>query len=155
MEITMNLFVAYIGIAVMIGLAGVGSAFGVTIAGNAALGAMKKNDKFGNFLVLTAMPGTQGLYGFAGYYMFQEMFPVLTPEIPGIQAAAILSSGIALGLVGLMSAIRQGQVCANGIVSIGQGYDVMGKTLVLAVFPELYAIVALAGTYLMANAVVG
>lgn len=155
MEITMNLFVAYVGIAVMIGLAGVGSAFGVTIAGNAALGAMKKNDKFGNFLVLTAMPGTQGLYGFAGYYMFQEMFPVLTPEITGIQAAAILSSGIALGLVGLMSAIRQGQVCANGIVSIGQGYDVMGKTLVLAVFPELYAIVALAGTYLMANAVVG
>ncbi len=153
MEITMNLFVAYIGIAVMIGLAGVGSAFGVTIAGNAALGAMKKNDKFGNFLVLTAMPGTQGLYGFAGYYMFQNMFPVLTPEITGIQAAAILSSGIALGLVGLMSAIRQGQVCANGIVSIGQGYDVMGKTLVLAVFPELYAIVALAGTYLMANAV--
>lgn len=153
MEITMNLFVAYIGIAVMIGLAGVGSAFGVTIAGNAALGAMKKNDKFGNFLVLTAMPGTQGLYGFAGYYMFQNMFPVLTPEITGIQAAAVLSSGIALGLVGLMSAIRQGQVCANGIVSIGQGYDVMGKTLVLAVFPELYAIVALAGTYLMANAV--
>ena len=153
MEITMNLFVAYVGIAVMIGLAGVGSAFGVTIAGNAALGAMKKNDKFGNFLVLTAMPGTQGLYGFAGYYMFQNMFPVLTPEITGIQAAAVLSSGIALGLVGLMSAIRQGQVCANGIVSIGQGYDVMGKTLVLAVFPELYAIVALAGTYLMANAV--
>ena len=155
MEITMNLFVAYIGIAVMIGLAGVGSAFGVTIAGNAALGAMKKNDKFGNFLVLTALPGTQGLYGFAGYYMFQNMFPVLTPEITGIQAAAILSSGIALGLVGLLSAIRQGQVCANGIVSIGQGFDVMGKTLVLAVFPELYAIVALAGTYLMANAVVG
>ena len=149
----MNLFVAYVGIAVMIGLAGVGSAFGVTIAGNAALGAMKKNDKFGNFLVLTAMPGTQGLYGFAGYYMFQNMFPVLTPEITGIQAAAILSSGIALGLVGLLSAIRQGQVCANGIVSIGQGYDVMGKTLVLAVFPELYAIVALAGTYLMADAV--
>ena len=81
------------------------------------------------------------------------MFPVLTPEITGIQAAAILSSGIALGLVGLLSAIRQGQVCANGIVSIGQGYDVMGKTLVLAVFPELYAIVALAGTYLMADAV--
>lgn len=153
MEITMNLFVAYVGIAVMIGLAGVGSAFGVTIAGNAALGAMKKNDKFGNFLVLTALPGTQGLYGFAGYYMFQNMFPVLTPEITGIQAAAILSSGIALGLVGLMSAIRQGQVCANGIVSIGQGFDVMGKTLVLAVFPELYAIVALAGTYLMADAV--
>ncbi len=154
MEITMNLLIAYIGIAIMVGLAGVGSAYGVTIAGNAALGAMKKNDKFGNFIVLTALPGTQGLYGFAGYYMFQNMFNVLTPEISGIQAAAVLSSGIAVGLVGLFSAIRQGQVCANGIVSIGQGYDVFGKTLVLAVFPELYAIVAVAVTYLMGGAIV-
>ena len=56
----MNLLIAYIGIAVMIGLSGIGSAYGVTIAGNAAIGALKKNDgAFGNFLVLTALPGTQ------------------------------------------------------------------------------------------------
>ena len=30
----MNLLIAYIGIAVMIGLSGIGSAYGVTIAGN-------------------------------------------------------------------------------------------------------------------------
>ena len=48
----MNLFIAYIGIAVMVGLSGIGSAYGVTIAGNAAIGALKKNDSaFGNFLV--------------------------------------------------------------------------------------------------------
>ena len=46
----MNLFIAYIGIAVMVGLSGIGSAYGVTIAGNAAIGALKKNDSaFGNF----------------------------------------------------------------------------------------------------------
>ena len=33
----MNLLIAYIGIAVMIGLSGIGSAYGVTIAGNAAM----------------------------------------------------------------------------------------------------------------------
>ena len=50
----MNLFIAYIGIAIMVGLSGIGSAYGVTIAGNAAIGALKKNDSaFGNFLVLT------------------------------------------------------------------------------------------------------
>ena len=71
----MNLFIAYIGIAIMVGLSGIGSAYGVTIAGNAAIGALKKNDSaFGNFLVLTALPGTQGLYGFAGYFMFQTIF---------------------------------------------------------------------------------
>ena len=59
----MNLFIAYIGIAIMVGLSGIGSAYGVTIAGNAAIGALKKNDSaFGNFLVLTALPGTQGLW---------------------------------------------------------------------------------------------
>ena len=141
----MNLFIAYIGIAVMVGLSGIGSAYGVTIAGNAAIGALKKNDSaFGNFLVLTALPGTQGLYGFAGYFMFQTIFGILTPEITAIQASAVLGAGIALGLVALFSAIRQGQVCANGIAAIGQGHNVFSNTLILAVFPELYAIVALA-----------
>ena len=148
----MNLLIAYIGIAVMIGLSGIGSAYGVTIAGNAAIGALKKNDgAFGNFLVLTALPGTQGLYGFA---VFQTIFGILTPEMTGIQAAAILGAGIALGLVALFSAIRQGQVCANGIAAIGQGHDVFSNTLILAVFPELYAIVALAATFLIGSALV-
>ncbi|NLH30168.1 MAG: V-type ATP synthase subunit K, partial [Bacteroidales bacterium] len=84
-----NLLLAYLGIGIMIALSGVGSAYGVTIAGNATIGALKKDSsKFGNFLVLTALPGTQGLYGFAGYFMFQNIFGVLTPEITSIQAAA-------------------------------------------------------------------
>ncbi|MDO4950256.1 MAG: V-type ATP synthase subunit K, partial [Bacteroidales bacterium] len=91
-------------------------------------------------------------YGFAGYFMFQSIFSVLTPEITAMQAAAVFGSGLAMGIVGLLSAIRQGQVCANGIVAIGQGHDVFGKTLIFAVFPELYAIVALAGVFLMGSA---
>jgi V/A-type H+-transporting ATPase subunit K len=149
-----NLIIAYTGIAIMLTLAGIGSAYGVTIVGNAAIGAAKKVDgKFGNFLVLTALPGTQGLYGFAGYFMFQSIFNILTPEITAIQAWATLASGIALGFVGLFTAIRQGQVCANGVVSIGQGHDAFSNTLILAVFPELYAIVALAAAFLMGSAV--
>ena len=90
----MNLFIAYIGIAVMVGLSGIGSAYGVTIAGNAAIGALKKNDSaFGNFLVLTALPGTQGLYGFAGYFMFQTIFGILTPQITAIQACCRFGCG--------------------------------------------------------------
>jgi V/A-type H+-transporting ATPase subunit K len=149
-----NLLIAYIGIGIMIALSGIGSAYGVTIAGNAAIGALKKDSsKFGNFLVLTALPGTQGLYGFAGYFMFQSIFNVLIPEISAIQSAAVLAGGLALGLIGLFSAIRQGQVCANGIAAIGQGHNVFGNTLILAVFPELYAIVALAGVFLIGTAV--
>ena len=138
---------AYIGIGIMVGLAGIGSAFGVTITGNAAIGAMKKNpDAFGNYMVLSALPGTQGLYGFLGYFLLMQH---LVAGITMFQAAAIFGAGIALGSVGLLSSIRQAQVCANGIAGIGSGYDVFGKTLILAVFPELYAIVALAATFLI------
>jgi V/A-type H+/Na+-transporting ATPase subunit K len=144
---------AYIGIGLMVGLAGVGSAYGTTIAGNAAVGAMKKNgEAFGNYIMLTALPGSQGLYGFAGYFLLNN-FGLLQPGINWAVAASVFGAGLALGLVGLLSAIRQGQVCANGIAAIGSGYDVAGKTLILAVFPELYAIIALAATFLIGNAV--
>lgn len=141
------IILAYIGIGIMVGLAGIGSAYGVSIGGNASIGAMKKNsDAFGNYLVLSALPGTQGLYGFMGYFILQG---TLTAQITWLEAAAIFGAGLALGFVGLLSAIRQGQVCANGIAGIGDGYDVFGNTLILAVFPELYAIVAFAATFLI------
>ena len=144
-----------IGIGLMVGLAGVGSAYGTTIAGNAAVGSMKKNSEaFGSYILLTALPGSQGLYGFAGYFLLNG-FGLLTASIGWGEAAAVFGAGFALGLVGLLSAIRQGQVCANGIAAIGSGYDVAGKTLILAVFPELYAIIALAATFLIGSAVAG
>jgi V/A-type H+-transporting ATPase subunit K len=144
---------AYIGIGLMVGLSGVGSAYGTTIAGNASVGAMKKNgEAFGNYIMLTALPGSQGLYGFAGYFLL-DSFGLLETTIGWGVAASVFGAGLALGLVGLLSAIRQGQVCANGIAAVGSGHDVAGKTLILAVFPELYAIIALAATFLIGSAV--
>ena len=148
---TTALVLAYIGIALMIGLCGIGSAMGVTYGGNATVGAMKKNDEaFGNYLVLSALPGTQGLYGFLGFFLLQG---VLVPEITMNQAMAVFCCGIFLGVVGLISALRQGQLCANGITAIGNGHDVFGKTLILAVFPELYAIIAVAATFMISSAI--
>lgn len=145
------ILVAYIGIGLMIGLCGIGSAIGVTYGGNATVGAMKKNDEaFGNYLVLSALPGTQGLYGFLGFFLLQG---VLKPEITWLQSVAVLSCGLFLGVVGLVSALRQGQLCANGITAIGNGHDVFGKTLILAVFPELYAIIAVAATFMISSAI--
>ena len=148
---TTALILAYVGIALMIGLCGIGSALGVTYGGNATVGAMKKNDEaFGNYLVLSAMPGTQGLYGFLGFFLLQG---VLSPDIAMNQALAVFSCGLFLGVVGLVSAIRQGQLCANGITAIGNGHDVFGKTLILAAFPELYAIIAVTATFLISAAI--
>lgn len=145
------IILAYIGLALMVILSGAGSSIGVVIGGNATLGALKKKeDAFGSYMLLSALPGTQGLYGFAGFFIINSA-GVITPELTLLQGMAILAAGLALGTVGLISAIVQGRVCANGIASIAQGYDVFGKTMVLAVFPELYAIVAFAATFLIST----
>ncbi|NQT76337.1 MAG: V-type ATP synthase subunit K [Bacteroidetes bacterium] len=145
---------AYVGLALMITLAGIGSAIGVSSGGNATIGALKKNDEaFGSYMLLSALPGTQGLYGFAGFFIINAKLSefvvngVLTLSI--YQGVAVFAAGIALGFVGLMSGIKQGSVCASGIAGIGSGYDIFGKTMVLAVFPELYAIIAFAATFII------
>ena len=149
-----GLALALLGSGLAVGLSCVGSAKGTGIAGEAGTGLLCEDpSKSGKVMVLQLLPGTQGLYGFAGYYIFQNINAVLSPEMTAIQAAAVLGAGAALGLVGLFSAIRQGQVCANGMAAIGQGYDVFSKTLIFAVFPELYAIVSLAGVFLIGSAV--
>ncbi|HKK79506.1 MAG TPA: hypothetical protein VJ933_07740 [Phaeodactylibacter sp.] len=140
---------AYLGIGLMIGLSGVGSAIGVSMGGNATVGALKKNeDAFGSYMLLSALPSTQGLYGFAGFFIINNS-GVLTEAITMTQGIAVFAAGFALGLVSLISAMQQGRICANGIAGVGGGYDVFGKTMVLAVFPELYAIVAFAATFLI------
>ena len=132
---------AYLGIALMVGLSGICSTYGVTVCGNAAVGALKKNPgASGQYIGLSALPSSQGLYGFVGYFLLSAY---LVPGITWYAAAAVFGAGLGLGLVALFSAIRQAQVCANGIVAIGSGYNVFGTTMVLAVFPELYAILGL------------
>ncbi|MDR2938479.1 MAG: ATPase [Prevotellaceae bacterium] len=146
------IILAYLGVAVMVGLSCVGSAYGVTISGNAAVGALKKNPgAIGSFLALSALPSTQGLYGFVGFFLVQGK---LVANISWLAAAGIMGAGLAMGIVAMISAIRQGQICANGIDAIGSGHNVFGSTMILAVFPELYAIIGLLIVVLTNNAIV-
>jgi V/A-type H+-transporting ATPase subunit K len=141
------IILAYIGIALTLALSGVGSIFGVTIAANATIGAMKKNpDAFGSYLILCTPPSTNGLYGFLGYFMMAEF---LVPEITMFQATAILFGCLSLGTLNLFSAIRQGQASANAMAAISSGHDIFGKSLMVIVFAELYAIVGLASVFLI------
>jgi len=141
------ILLAYIGIGLMLTLSGIGSVYGVTITANASVGALKKNpDKFGNYMILSALPGTQGLYGFLGYFLLAGN---LVDTISSFQAAAILAVSIALGLLCLFSAIRQGQVAANGIKGVSEGYDMFGRSMILIVFAELYPIIGVAALYLV------
>lgn len=144
------LIMAAIGLGLIVGLPGIGSAIGTAMGAMTTVGALKKRkEAFGSFIVLAALPGTQGLYGFAGFFLMKDL---LVADISMLNAAAILGSGIGLGLAALFSGIHQGKVCASGIDSIGSGNDVFGQTLIMAVFPELYAIIAFAALFLLRGA---
>lgn len=148
---TTAIILGYIGVALMVGLSGMASCIGTSIAGQASVGAMKKNNgAFGSYMILSAIPGSQGLYGFVGFFMVNGM---LVDSMSLLQGAAVFGAGLLMGLVCLFSSYYQAKVCANGISAIGNGHDVMGKTLILAAFPELYAILTVAAVFLISNAV--
>ncbi len=139
----MNEILGYLGMGLMLALAGIGSSIGTTIAGNAAEGALKVNpEKSGNYLVLSAIPATQGIYGFVAFFMW------LSRDL-ATQGPLMFGVGVSVGLVCLISAIRQGMVCANGIVGISQGHDVFTNTLIYAALPEFYAILGLVGAIMV------
>ena len=134
-----NLILGYLGLGLMLALAGIGSCYGTTIAGNAAEGALKKNPaKSSSYMILSAMPATQGLYGFVAFLMW-------VGKDFAADGLMLFAVGISVGLVCLFSAIRQGMVCANGIAGIAAGHDVQTNTMIYAALPEFYAILALVG----------
>ena len=138
-----NEILGYLGWGLMLGLSGIGSAYGTTIAGNAAEGALKKNkEKSSSYMILSALPATQGLYGFVAFLMWMSK----DFAADGLKLFAI---GLVVGVVFLISAIRQGQVCANGIAGIASGHDVQTNTMIYAALPEFYAILSLVAALML------
>lgn len=137
----------FLGLGLMLALGGIGSAIGTTIAGNAAEGALKINsEKSSSYMILSALPATQGLYGFVAFVMW-----AVVKGLPWVVENGFIcfGVGVSVGLVCLFSAIRQGQVCANGVVGVSQGHDVMTNTLIYAALPEFYAILALVASLMI------
>ena len=138
----LNLILGYLGLGLVLALSGIGSAMGTTTAGNAAEGALKRKPECsGNYMVLSALPATQGIYGFVAFFMLMSKVAE--------SGAMVFGIGVSVGLVCMISAIRQGQVCANGIVGISQGHDVFTNTLIYAALPEFYAILGLVGALML------
>ena len=59
-------------------LAGIGSAMGVGIAGQAASAVLAEDPKkFGKTLILQALPGTQGIYGLIISFLVMQKIPLI------------------------------------------------------------------------------
>lgn len=138
----MEQILGYIGLGLMFGLAAIGSCYGTTIAGKAAEGALKVNpSKASGYMVMASLPATQGLYGFVAF--------IAKMGVAATNGTMMFGIGLGVGLTCLLSAIRQGQVCAAGIQGLSQGHDVQTKTMIYAALPEFYAILALVCVFLV------
>lgn len=141
----LGLFLALFGAALAVGLAGMGSAKGVGVASQSAVGVLTEDPgKFGKLLVLQLLPGTQGLYGFIIAIMVLLNVGILggNADISMVSGFLYLASCLPIALAGYFSAIHQGRVAASGISLVAKRPDESGKAIVAASLVELYAILA-------------
>lgn len=142
-----------LGAALAVFLSGIGSAIGIGYVGQAALGAMSYDTKnFSRYLILTALPGTQGIYGFVGGFLILQWSGIMAGSAGALtiyKGAQFLFASLPVGMCGLLSAIHQGKVCTAGIGMVSKKPEEVGKALVLGVFVEFYAVLGLLLTILM------
>ncbi len=153
---TLGLALAVLGAAIAT-CAGVGSALGVGIAGEAADGVMSGDGvSFGSTLVLQALPGTQGIYGMVIAIMILTKIGILGGTLASVsfeQGLAFLFAGLPIGIVGILSGVSQGKAAAAGIMLLSKKDGKLGQAVIYAVMVETYAILAFIMSFLMYNGI--
>ena len=123
-------------------LAGIGSAMGVGIAGQAASGVVAEDPKkFGKTIILQALPGTQGIYGLIIAFLIMLSGSMI--ELSASQGFYFLCAGIPIGAVGIWSGIAQGKAAAAALQLTAKRPDQMVKGIIYTAMVETYAIFAL------------
>ena len=145
--------IALLGAALAVGLAGTGSAIGVAIVGQSAAGLVTEDpDKFGQTLLLQALPGTQGIYGLLTGFMIMQRVGVIGGTLAALTVAdgyAYLMASLPVALVGLISAVYQGRVSASAVGLVAKRPEELGKGIVYAVMVETYAVLALLASIML------
>ena len=132
-----------LGAAVVMGIAALGSAIGIGIAGQGAIGAWKRcyiNNKPAPFIltVFAGAPLTQTIYGFL---LMQQM--VNSTKDAGI----LLGLGIASGLAMAFSAIAQGKAGAAGSDALGETGKGFAQYIMVVGLCETVALFAMAFSF--------
>ncbi|MFW6159796.1 MAG: V-type ATP synthase subunit K [Acidobacteriota bacterium] len=153
----LGLTLALVGGALAVIMGGIGSAIGIGLAGQASSGVMSEDpEKFGSLLLLVALPGTQGIYGFLSAFLVILKLG-LTGEAavqPGIfQGWQIMISCLPVAFTGLVSGIHQGKVCASGVYMVAKQPKDLMKPVVMAALVETYAVLGLLITILLLNGI--
>lgn len=135
--------IGMIGVAAVLGIAAIGSAIGAGTAGQAAIGAWKRNymaNKPASFLlvVFAGAPLTQTIYGFI---LMQQM---MASQKDGF---LLLGAGVIGGLAMAMSAIAQGKASAASCDAFGETGKGFGQYITVVGLCETVALFVMAFTF--------
>lgn len=127
-------------------LSGMGSAYGVGTAGQAAAGVITEDpSKFGKVLILQLLPGTQGIYGLLIAFITLSQIGILGGSADMSLAKGMLyfAACLPMAFVGFFSAKHQGRTAVASIGVVAKKPDQFGKAMIFPAMVETYAILAL------------
>lgn len=143
---------ALLGAAMAAFLAGIGSAKGTGIAGEAGAGLLCEDpSKFGKVMILQVIPGTQGLYGLViGFVALSKMGALNgTINLDFYTGLRYFMACMPIAFGGWISAIAQGRVAAASINILAKKPNDWSKGMILCITVEFYAILSLLVSFLM------
>lgn len=153
----LGVFYALLGAALAVLMAGMGSAIGVGIAGQAASGVMTEDpSKFAKVLIMQLLPGTQGLYGLLIGFVTLSKIGILggnVAAISAVQGLEILAACLPIAIVGLVSAKYQGRTSAASIGIVAKRPEQFAKAMLFPAMVETYAILALLISFLAVSGI--
>ena len=136
------------GAGIAVGLAGIGSSLGIGFAGMASSGLLAEEpEKFGKALLLVALPGTQGIYGFLACFLI--LGKIGAEQLTTTTGLLLLAAAFPVAIGGLFSGIYQGKVSASGIHVLAKKPDDFIKAVVMSALVETYAVIGLLSTILI------
>jgi V/A-type H+-transporting ATPase subunit K len=144
---------AFLGAAIAAIPAGMGSARGVGLVGEASTGLVSEDpSKFGKALILQALPATQGIYGLITAFLIifnTGIFSGAVATLTVAQGMYYLIAALPIGIVGYFSAVAQAKASASGISLLAKRPKEVGKAIIASAMVETYAILALLVSLLM------
>jgi V/A-type H+-transporting ATPase subunit K len=136
-----------LGAALAVILAGIGSAKGTGMAGEAGAGLLCEDpSKFGKVMILQVIPGTQGIYGFVVGFLALLFMGVLDGSAVGMpltEGFRFFVACLPIAFGGWISAIAQGKVAVAAINILAKKPDDWSKGMILCITVEFYAILSL------------
>ncbi len=126
---------------------GIGSCVGIASAAKMSAGVLAEDpDKFGGLLVLSILPGTQGIYGFITGLLVVVFFGLLEGDGKSIvlaQGVRIFLGCLPVMIMCLVSGIFQGMVSTAGVSLVAKRGEAAGQGMILSALVETYAVLSL------------